>query len=184
MQLGLGVYVLCLLITPSAVANVNTFPDITSVNLAVSDSLVSPGRPMSVGMNGQGSVVYVDTSRKTVTTVKTGGAPSVSTALTNGIPYSEAVCTQHGVVIVGYARARTIDTLPLVAGGPTDAFDYSATLANVGNVIVSDITVAHSCNELYILDGVHRKIYLARPGDYFHIFHNNTVFSLFCTLYA
>lgn len=85
-------------------------------------------------------------------------------------PYAHVQCRQDGVVLVSYARGAPVDTFSTRVSRSGLAWPASLhtlfTDAGHGDTLISDMTANPDCSILYILDGVHKQLFVVRVGAY------------------
>lgn len=142
------------------------YSEIHDIEATFEDSSLSLSLPLSLGEDSRGNVVALDAQQQQVV-VGNGGNGSVVYQHTvgTGMPYSLVTCHDQKATITTYARKKTIETISNIPGHDPMGIDYSHTFDDFGDVIISDITASHDCKTLYILDGVHKVIYVSQPAS-------------------
>lgn len=142
------------------------YPQLTGIAGQSAELAVGSGpraRPIAVAVPRSGGVAVLDMEQATLAS-KANDSTASQTTLVHRAPYCQVQCLH--AVLVSYVHNATIGVFAHSAEAAVP--DYSSAFLGYarGSVLISDICAAEeSCAMLYILDGVHKKIYTLRPGE-------------------
>jgi hypothetical protein len=152
-----------------------SYPKIKSASFSSHVLVTNSQMPLALEM-GKNSLVLVDPTRQSLlfTSPQSGGQQRES-LLDTETPYSHSVCTARNVTIISFARRPVIHTIHVTGGPISPVVDFSRAFQTNQQALISDMAAATDCSVVYVLDGVHKKIFIVRPGQGEELFMTMTL---------